>query len=57
MFKGKTSSDVYSQFRKKHDGAEEEEEKFMFFRRMKINRNYENQLFECGSVLEQERRW
>lgn len=31
MFKGKTSSDVYSQFRKKHDGAEEEEEKIYVF--------------------------
>lgn len=30
----------------------DEEHKFMFFRGMKINKNYENQLFAFGSVLE-----
>lgn len=51
MFKGKTSSNVYSQFHKKHD--RDDEEKFMFFCRMKINRNYENQLLV--KVLEKDR--
>lgn len=31
---------------------DDEEHKFMFFRGMKINKNYENQLFAFGSVLE-----
>lgn len=30
--------------------------KFMFFRRMKINKNYENQLL-CGNVLESRAEW